>query len=125
MNIEFIEKKWEDELRRKFPGVVVRQNRRVAHEDSAEPLLDVFMIPDAQRRDFFQFMLNDVWKLEANEGFPGVYLMPHSVTATREHHPDIWRLAKTSASAKTARRALRTKARHSLSLAKKKLAAAH
>ncbi len=44
------------------------------------------MIPDDLRHPFFVFMLDDMWKL-LEKGFPGVYLMPHSVTETRERFP--------------------------------------
>src|SRR5437879_2225361 len=112
MDKRMIVSQWQAALQKMFPGVIVGWNRGIPDEPDA-PMLDVFMIPDAHAADFCRFFIYDAPKIIEAENLPDMDLLPHTVSATREHYPEVWRRAQSefSAVAKTAPRKARPKIR--------------
>lgn len=115
--------RWQTVLRRYFPGVVVGWNRGVPGENIE--FLDVFMVPDELMGTFGTFFIEEQHKLVKSENLPDMDMLSYSVTSTREHFPEVWRLAQSesSAIAKTAPRKMRSKPRRRAPAAKKAVSA--
>src|SRR5437868_1040438 len=115
MQIEELENKFQVALRKRFPGVIVREDKSTPEEDIF-PFLDVFMIPDDRSREFFHFMLDEYSEFIKRENLPDCDLTRHSDSVTREFYPRIFaeaqkELAAQTRSAKSKPRAAAARAR--------------
>jgi hypothetical protein len=86
---------WQTALRKRFPGVVVRENRTLPEDDDILPALDVFLVPDHLEQDYILFCMDGRRTLIDAEHLPDCDLLYHTVSATREHYPAIWAHAQT------------------------------
>ena len=76
-------------VRPTFPGVIVRQNRRVPN-DGAVPVFDVFCVPDDKRGLFIHYAIRQFGELAEAQGLPEVDLISHCASATQENFPEVW-----------------------------------
>jgi len=116
MNIEMteVERRWQEVLRRRFQGVIVRELHHIP-EDDDWPFLGVFMLPDESGPvDFQNYRINELWKIEEDEKLPPANLLRYTVSQTK-HYPRIWQLAQEE------RRAGKASSRSVLSRARKPL----
>ena len=105
--VEEIEQAWQASLRKFFPSVVVREVTWIPEEDDF-PFLGVFMIPDKDSSKFFQYQLDELWKLIESDGLPNCVTFPYTVSQTREQYPKLYaqavRDAQISGSAKKSKK---------------------
>ncbi|MCY3021242.1 MAG: hypothetical protein NTW87_19685 [Planctomycetota bacterium] len=79
---------YEQVLRKRFPGVRVRPDPDLA--PAGHDVLAVFCVPDERLTEYAGFMLDEAPALLRARDIPRVTLIPHSVTVTRTHYPELW-----------------------------------
>src|SRR5258706_14990972 len=93
MEMAKIESIWQEVLRRRFPGVIVRDDRSIPEEDDW-PFLGVYMLPDDKILDYHNFCINELWKIQEEEKLPDANLLPHFASDTKLYYPRFWKEAQ-------------------------------
>ncbi|HLX64641.1 MAG TPA: hypothetical protein VKX17_25435 [Planctomycetota bacterium] len=93
MEMAKIEAIWQEVLRRRYPGVIVREDRSIP-EDDDWPFLGVYMLPDDKVLDFQNFFIEELWKIKEKENLPDANLLDHTVSNTKLHYPRYWQEAQ-------------------------------
>ena len=123
MSNEELRALWQDVIRRRYPGVILKEIGWPPGEEDDSPRFGVYMIPDGQVATFFpEFFMKERRQIMEKENIPDADFSPRGVTYTRRHLPSVWREAmaerKKSASAST-RSPRKSKPRAGTSNAKK------
>ncbi len=95
MDCEQLRKRWEEVLRRKYPGVILRRGTNPDGEYEYMPWFIVYLVPDEQEPYFFsEWYMEERRPIMEREGIPDAEFMPHSVSTTRAFYPEIWHEAQ-------------------------------